>query len=298
MSLVTKTHDKALIRDLRGMILLEGSDQIATEVAEAAEVASFQKGETLIREGEDDHDIHFVLSGRLQVSVKNKEFAVIGPGAHVGEIALVNPNAERSATVRALEDSVTAKLSADAFAQIAERHQSLWRRMSQVLGNHLRWSNQFLDRPNACPRVLICASEIGIPFAMAMKSQAADQSKTPAWQVETHCLEEPDNLEPLQRILAEVDLGVVIIAPGDLEFPPNRDSLAGMVLIQCGMCFGVLGRERSIIVQPADLANESPATTLGLSPLTYRLDPHEALRSDIESISAQIQTAIQEFGAR
>ena len=298
MDLVTKKHDKALIRDLRGMILLEGSEVIATDVAEAAEVGHFKKGETLIREGQDDHEIHFVLSGRLQVSVKGREFAVIGPGAHVGEIALVNPNVGRSATVRALEDSVTAKLSPDAFARIAERHKSLWRRLSQVLGNHLRWSNQFLERPNACPRILICASEIGVPFALAMRSQTADRSKNPVWQVETHCLEEPDSLASLQRVLSGADLGVIIIAPGDLEFSPKGDSLAEMVLLQCGMCFGVLGPERTLIVQPSDLGKESPATTLNLTPLTYRLDPHEALRSDIESISSRIQTAIRELGSR
>lgn len=303
MQLVTGKYDGAagrrtLSRDLRRMILLEGSKVIAAEVAESAEVLHTEKGDTLIQEGDDDHDIYFVLSGRLQVSIRDREFAVIGPGAHVGEIALVNPNADRCATVRALQDTVTARLSAVAFKSIAERHQALWRRMSQVLGNHLSWNNQFLKRPNARPRVLVCASEIGLPFALAMKTQAADDAKIPAWTVETRCIETPDSLQPLQQALSEADLGVIVIAPGDLEFHADGGTLARKVFLQCGICLGALGETRSIVVQPSDLSEDSPAAILGLTPLTYRLEPHEALRSDIESICSQLQAAITDLGSR
>lgn len=298
MKTLTKKKDKALIRDLGEMILLNGSEAIAAEVAEAAEVVEFEKGSILFEEGDDDHDIYFVLNGRLQLSVDDREFAVIGQGAHVGEIALIDPNAERSATVRALEHSVTAKLSAEAFGRIAERHEPLWRRLSQVLGNHLRWTNQFLERSNACPRVLICASEIGLPFALAMKSQAADRSEAPDWAVESVCFEEGDSLQALQGRISKADFGVLVLAPGDLDLVPDGDELVQKTLLQCGLCFGALGPERTLIVQPSDLGDGSPAALLGLTSTTYRLDPHEALRADIESISARIQSTIRELGVR
>lgn len=296
-----KQGRKSLARALRGMVLIHGSKELATDIAAKAEVLLIEEGSTLIEEGNQDHDMYFVLSGRLQVCIKNREFALLGPGAHVGEFAVIDPRATRSATVRALQDTVTARLSKSDFTEIAEQHQDLWKNVSQVLSSHLREGNQFVQRPNARPHLLICASQIGWPFAQAIKTHSLDtENQVSNWVVETRCPEEDESIEQLEAAVAAADLAVIVIAPGDLELRDGVQSVAGRdsLLLQCGIALGALGRSRIVIVEPNDLEDASPSTQLDLIPLTYRIEPYTDLKTDMEAICANLRTTIQELGSR
>src|SRR4051812_9183120 len=58
-------------------------------------------GEDLVTEGESAIAFFVVLEGELSVLVGGVEVRRLGPGDHFGEIALLVPEARRSATVRA-----------------------------------------------------------------------------------------------------------------------------------------------------------------------------------------------------
>lgn len=292
---------KALVRSLRGMVILASSDELAEAVADRAEVVSNPPGTVLIREGGTGSDMYFVLSGRLQVIVKGREYALLGPGAHVGEFSLIDPAARRSATVRTLEETVTAKLSESDFGDIADRHPSLWHDISKILGSHLREGNRFLRRRNPRPHVFICASPVGRLFADAIQAQASDtEDHVPEWIVEAHCPTEEGSLEGLETALANADLGVIVLAPGEMEPLPEGESRSDhdALLLYCGISVGSLGRDRTVIVQPDSLADASPALALGISPFTYRLDPPEAIKSDLKAICSSLQDKIRELGTR
>jgi hypothetical protein len=76
---------------------------------------SLKKGDYLFHEGDDSNDIFFLEEGNLEVIKtsydKKKEFQVniLNPGAIIGEMALVDRQ-PRSATIRALDDSLVSKL--------------------------------------------------------------------------------------------------------------------------------------------------------------------------------------------
>jgi CRP-like cAMP-binding protein len=63
---------------------------------------SAPEGEELVREGESGVAFFVVLDGELSVLVEGKEVRRLAPGDHFGEIALIVPEASRTATVRAL----------------------------------------------------------------------------------------------------------------------------------------------------------------------------------------------------
>jgi CRP/FNR family transcriptional regulator, cyclic AMP receptor protein len=60
------------------------------------------EGEELVKQGESGVAFFVVLDGELSVIVGGKEVRRLGPGDHFGEIALIVPDASRSATVRAV----------------------------------------------------------------------------------------------------------------------------------------------------------------------------------------------------
>lgn len=290
-----------LVRTLCLNFMVGGSVELAEDIANLAEVVATPAGSILIDEGGLDDDLHFVLTGELQVLVRDCEVAVLGAGSQVGELALVDPRALRSATVRALTDTVTAKVSEDSFVQLAGKHRALWRRMSQLLGNQLREGNRFVRRRNPRPHVFVASSPAGMPLARAIARVVSDSAhEVPTWLVETGCHEDASSLTTLAGSFTNSDFGVIVIAPGDTDISPggegsiNRDAL----FFECGICMGAMGPQRTFLVQPHDLDQSAPSSTLGLAPLRYRLDPIEDLKTDLDTICDSIKTQIQNLHSR
>jgi diguanylate cyclase (GGDEF)-like protein len=77
---------------------------------------SLVPGEALCHEGEVGHAMYVVLAGNLVVSRGGKQVAVGRPGDCFGEMALIESR-ERSATLRALDDTVVLEIPEAAFRE-------------------------------------------------------------------------------------------------------------------------------------------------------------------------------------
>ncbi len=84
---------------------------------------SVQPGERIIRVGERGDAMYFLSSGRVDVSVKGRQFK-LGPGAYFGEMALLS-GAPRTADVTALDFSNLLMLSRRDFNMFMSRHPEL-----------------------------------------------------------------------------------------------------------------------------------------------------------------------------
>jgi diguanylate cyclase (GGDEF)-like protein len=104
----------ALLRRTR---LLESlsDDKLRTLLGTCKE-ASLVPGEALCHEGELGRAMYVVLSGNLVVSRGGKQVAVGRPGDCFGEMALIESR-ERSATLRALDDTLVLEIPEAAFAE-------------------------------------------------------------------------------------------------------------------------------------------------------------------------------------
>jgi CRP/FNR family transcriptional regulator, cyclic AMP receptor protein len=91
-----------------------------------------------------DRDLFLILSGTFSVIVNGRIVARRSAGEHVGEMAVVDPEAHRSASVTALTDSVVAGIPALEFSAVADRYPRLWRRIALELARRLRDENQIL----------------------------------------------------------------------------------------------------------------------------------------------------------
>lgn len=82
-------------------------------------------GALVVAEGETGERFYVVAQGQAQVSAHDIPLGTLQAGEAFGEIALLSPQARRTATVRAQTDLVLLSLSADAFHQLMQEHPAL-----------------------------------------------------------------------------------------------------------------------------------------------------------------------------
>jgi CRP-like cAMP-binding protein len=121
------------------------SEEERSALLAAARRRSFRKGEIVFHEGDPADALHLVTSGHLAVQVATPDgeratLNVLGPGAHVGELALL-PGQEahrRSATVLALEPAETRVLAAAAFHAVREEFPAVSQILVDLLADRVR----------------------------------------------------------------------------------------------------------------------------------------------------------------
>jgi CRP-like cAMP-binding protein len=111
------TAETALERQLSAAIMRGGSKPA---------VKRLRQGTVLVRQGEPGRELYLLLDGVLRVEVDGETVAEVGPGAVVGERALLE-GGRRSATLRALTDGKVAVVEKDqvdprALGELAAGH--------------------------------------------------------------------------------------------------------------------------------------------------------------------------------
>ena len=90
--------------ELRGVPLFSGlSERQLRRLGRNFKERSFRPGVEIVRQGHmSGVDFFVIVDGSVAVTVDGKEVALLGPGDHFGELALIGER-ERSSTVTALE---------------------------------------------------------------------------------------------------------------------------------------------------------------------------------------------------
>ena len=127
------------IDDLREVNLLHGLKEsdlvsLAADLAERRVAA----GDAIVGEGTGGVAFFFILEGETSVSVAGEEVATLKRGDYVGELALLDPEGPRSATVTAKTDVVLAAMSAWQFRPFVLAHSDVAWMLLQRLARRLR----------------------------------------------------------------------------------------------------------------------------------------------------------------
>jgi CRP/FNR family cyclic AMP-dependent transcriptional regulator len=127
------------IDDLREVDLLRGLKEsdlvsLAADLAERRVAA----GEAIVGEGTGGVAFFFILDGETSVSVAGEEVATLKRGDYVGELALLDPEGPRSATVTAKTDVVLAAMSTWQFRPFVLAHPDVAWMLLQRLARRLR----------------------------------------------------------------------------------------------------------------------------------------------------------------
>ncbi len=125
------------------------------EVDELLYERVYEKDEIVFEEGDPGHGVFIVVSGKLRVNPKHESMRPtlmeIGPGDSVGELALFDEG-PRSATVVAVERTVTVALFQGEFATLLRKNKNIGVKVLMEIGRVLsRRARQALSRGQPPP---------------------------------------------------------------------------------------------------------------------------------------------------
>jgi CRP-like cAMP-binding protein len=113
------------------------TDKELDRLARHAEIVDFQGGDVLMTEGESGHEFYVIIDGEVGVTSGGETVAKLGPGAYVGEQALLDPG-PRTATVTALRDTQAVLLSSREFYSAVDDVPGLARKLLAGMAKRLR----------------------------------------------------------------------------------------------------------------------------------------------------------------
>lgn len=112
-------------------------DHALAELAQIVREVTFEAGDTIIREGSLEAWMYVLVEGEARVAAGGVELARIGPGAAVGELALIDP-APRAASVTALEPCLLFRIDQAPFREVMEEQPEVVNALLVTLTRQLR----------------------------------------------------------------------------------------------------------------------------------------------------------------
>lgn len=112
-------------------------DHVLAGLARVAEEVPVDAGDVVIERGDEDDSMLVVAEGRIRVHVADRTLVELGPGASVGELAILAPE-PRSATVTALTPGLLLRLRRPAFEELMIDHPELARSAIRMLVGIIR----------------------------------------------------------------------------------------------------------------------------------------------------------------
>jgi CRP-like cAMP-binding protein len=107
------------------------------EVAQLMDEVDVPAGHTLMRQGENGHQMMVVARGRVAVDRNGKRINELGPGGAVGEMALISEG-PRNATVTTMEPSLLLVADHRGFHSLMDVSPTIRLRVFEGLANKIR----------------------------------------------------------------------------------------------------------------------------------------------------------------
>jgi CRP/FNR family transcriptional regulator, cyclic AMP receptor protein len=268
-----------LVEALRRQNLVMDDTGLARSIAALLEVQEIEPGDVVIRQGEADNHVYFILEGELSVRVNDREVAVRRGGEHIGEMAAVDPSERRSASIVALSRATLALVGGDEFAGIANEHPELWRRIALSLAHRLRQRSRMLAAKRIIPGVFVGSSREALPIARTVQSLMSGSGIDVRLWTDGVFLPSRYPMESLAEAIHSQDFALLVATPDDLvdSRGEERSAPRDNVIFELGYGMGSLGRERTFILLPRGVNVRIPTDLLGLTPIEYEEGTSETL---------------------
>ena len=267
---VGKAGRARLIASLRRQEVVHDNAEVARLLAEVVDIVELRSGATIIEQDSDDDSLFFVLCGEAAVIVNGSTIAVRQQHQHVGEMALLDPCATRSAHVVARGNVVLARVSETCFAAIAAEHPELWRRLGMELGSRVRVRNRELRIPNPTPIVFVCyrngSSELAPVLCEALETEGF---VVRLWS-DSGVFGAPHfAIDSFTAQVAGSDFALYVLGMD----AALKNEVTCDAVFELGVFVGLLGKERTMLLRPKALRLTLPSDHVGFSTVTYSPDP-------------------------
>lgn len=265
---------RLLIQTLLNQKIISGNHELASAFADVLKLQSVKSGDPIIEQDASDNDIFLILAGMFEVIVNGRVVAMRMANDHVGEMAAIEPTQRRSASVRAKEESVVAKLSEEEFSGFGNKYPEIYRCIARELAKRLIQRNALVNLTRSKIRVFLISSVESLGVARTIQNALAyDDFTVTVW---TDGVFKVANyaLESLENEMDNSDFAIAIAHADDItefrgkEWPTPRDN----VLFELGLFMGRLGKKRAILMEPRDHGVKLPSDLTGITAIPYRFE--------------------------
>jgi CRP/FNR family transcriptional regulator, cyclic AMP receptor protein len=293
-----KSGKGKLIDALLNQSLVAGDFRLAQIISKKVAITEVKKNTYLTHQSNIDNDIYFILSGAISIQVNGREVATRQSGDHVGEMALVDSTALRSASLIAVDDSVVAKLSEIDFTKIAIQHPEIWRRVAVILAKRLRDRNKFHLAPRSQPSIFIGSSKEGLKIGECIYDYLVKLPMVPRIWSQGVFEASKTAIENLVSLTKEVDFAIIILTPDDITSSrgSKKESPRDNAIFELGLFMGAIGRERTYILSPSGIDIKIPTDLVGVTRLVYQNKGRISLPKKLRTVKNHIRTLINKLG--
>lgn len=114
-------------------------------LAFSVEEVDLRSGDVLFENGEDAECAYSIVRGRIRLDAGDGDARTVGPGALIGELALIVPT-ERPCEAVAVEATTLLSIPRPVFRKMLEEFPKIARDMKMRLAGKLRGEHQALER--------------------------------------------------------------------------------------------------------------------------------------------------------
>lgn len=103
-----------------------------------------QKGDIILKEGEETDDAYIILEGEIEVTKKNKHLATLRENSIFGEIAMVDSR-PRTATCTAKTDVTLGQVTRQNYKQLLKHRPEAINPLLRIVADRMRNLTEFLE---------------------------------------------------------------------------------------------------------------------------------------------------------
>ncbi len=124
--------------ELKDIEIFNGIKEEDLKVIEGkGDIVKVKNGEVIIRENEEGDELYIILEGSFIVTSKGNVIKVLNKGEIIGEMAVIL-GGKRTATCKAIEDSVLFRLNKESFLSLTEEHPEIGIKLLRSLTTRLK----------------------------------------------------------------------------------------------------------------------------------------------------------------
>ena len=232
--------------------------------------------------------------------INKREVAVRGAGTHVGEMALLDTTARRSATVVTKENSLFLRLSEPAATKIASNYPDFWRKLALELAVRLRERSRFIREPNSVSQVFIGSSSEALTEATRLKESLNRKGVTCSLWTQDVFQPSQTTIEDLLKFADSSDFAILLMTADDMTISRGRRKKTPRdnVVFELGLFMGAIGRDRTFIASPRKVDLKLPTDLLGVTHLTYEADGPKTVGRRMASVAKEVCNQITKRGPK
>lgn len=280
--------------------VVAGDQTLAAAFADKGQLVAVNQGEKIITQGDWSTDCFFILAGEFEIDINGQRVATRGPEIHVGELAGLSAARARTATVRALSESLVLRISASDLNEIVGDNAAFWKAQSDSIADRLDERNEQLGSTNEHPRVFIISSTEQLPALRSLRTHLSGEDvHVYAWDSGTFAVSDYA-ISSIEDAIEASDFTVSIAGPDDqVAFRgavtnAPRDNVS----LEFGLSVGKIGRSRSILLVNTSQEVRLPSDTAGLTTIRFKGGSREELARTMPAAVDQIRDVIEREGVR